>query len=294
MIDARGSPSRRRCPGSRPASAPGALVEMTPQPATRNRQREQPEPGEEMGHGREAITDGRDLPPGAPGRAGATRRVSVRGPGAWPRAGGPSCRPRARRVGARRRAAAALGVGRWRDGAGCALGRRFGRRRRRRGGRRSPVAVAIGATRRRRLGAHRRSGRGPGPVPGGQQARVRRRPGAHAGRVGRRRSSARRRRPRTRGGPTDTRRSAMSSGHRSSARMSRSGHRSVYRLVAVRLRIQGSSGARTSAPPVAFRRAARKGSFAPSSRYSAEVGATSPMVRPSGEVPGLIWVTRTA
>ena len=47
-------------------------------------------------------------------------------------------------------------------------------------------------------------------------------------------------------------------------------------------------------PPVAARSEARNGSLAPSCRYSAAVWATSPTVRPSGDDPGRVWVTRTA
>ena len=94
--------------------------------------------------------------------------------------------------------------------------------------------------------------------------------------------------------PTDTRRRAMSSGHNRSARTRSSGHRSVNRLVWSRSWTHGSSGVVTSAPPVAVRTADRNGSFGPSTRYSAAVGATRPTVRPRGESPALVWVTRTA
>ena len=40
--------------------------------------------------------------------------------------------------------------------------------------------------------------------------------------------------------------------------------------------------------------AARSGSLAPRSLYSAAVGATSPSVLPSAAAPGRVWVTRTA
>ena len=60
----------------------------------------------------------------------------------------------------------------------------------------------------------------------------------------------------------------------------------------VRPRVERAS--RRPTPPVAARSAARNGSLAPSSRYSAAVGATSPTVRPSGDDPGRVWVTRTA
>ena len=86
----------------------------------------------------------------------------------------------------------------------------------------------------------------------------------------------------------------MSSGQSSSARTRSSGHSSVKRSVPVRSWIHGSVGAVTTPPPVADRSEARNGSLAPSWRYSAEVGATSPTVRPSGDVPGRVWVIRTA
>ena len=76
--------------------------------------------------------------------------------------------------------------------------------------------------------------------------------------------------------PSDILRRAMSSGQSRSARTSRNGHRSVDRSVAVRSWIHGWSGVAMTAPPVAARSEARNGSFAPSSRYSAAVGATSP------------------
>ena len=47
-------------------------------------------------------------------------------------------------------------------------------------------------------------------------------------------------------------------------------------------------------PPAAARTDARNGSLAPSCRYSAAVGATSPTVRPSGDDPGRVCVIRTA
>ena len=49
-------------------------------------------------------------------------------------------------------------------------------------------------------------------------------------------------------------------------------------------RLGGASS--TDRPPVAARSDARNGSLAPSGRYSAAVGATSPTVRPSGDDPG--------
>ena len=94
--------------------------------------------------------------------------------------------------------------------------------------------------------------------------------------------------------PIDIRRSAMSSGQSRSARTRRNGHRSVNRSVAIRSWIHGSVGLVMTVPPVAARREARNGSFAPSSRYSAAVGATSPTVRANGVVPGRVCVIRTA
>ena len=57
----------------------------------------------------------------------------------------------------------------------------------------------------------------------------------------------------------------------------------------------GSSGVSIDGP-AGRRRGAPRGTArsCPSSRYSAAVGATSPTVRPSGVVPGRVWVTRTA
>ena len=86
--------------------------------------------------------------------------------------------------------------------------------------------------------------------------------------------------------PMDTRRRAMSSGHSSRARTSSHGHSSVNDEVAVRSCVQGCSAVRISRPPVAARRVARSGSFAPRIRYSAAIGATRPTVRPSGVAPG--------
>ena len=79
--------------------------------------------------------------------------------------------------------------------------------------------------------------------------------------------------------PTETRRRAMSSGQRSSASTSSHGHRSVNRLVLRRSWTHAAAGVASAEPPVADRIAARSGSFAPSSRYSAAVGATRPSVR---------------
>ena len=55
-----------------------------------------------------------------------------------------------------------------------------------------------------------------------------------------------------------------------------------------------SSGAAIWRPPVAARSDPRNASLVPSRRYSAEVGATRPTVRPSGSAPGLVWVSRIA
>ena len=181
--------------------------------------REQPEPGEEVGHGREAITDGRGPAAERPIRARADRS-SVRGPGAWPRGGGPSCRPRRSR-----RSELAAGAG-----AGGPSGPASGRRRvvagatGRGSAAGSPTGVGwspIGADGRqphRRASADRVRRARPAPARASRLV-VRRRPGADAAQrrppalVSQAPAAANSRRP------TDTRRRAMSSGHRSSARI---------------------------------------------------------------------------
>ena len=71
------------------------------------------------------------------------------------------------------------------------------------------------------------------------------------------------------------------------------GHRSVNVEVVARSCCQTASGSSAIRPPVAERIAASNGSFGPGTD-SAAVGATSPTVRPSADVPGFVWVSRIA
>ncbi len=166
---------------------------------------------------------------------------------------------------------------------------RGGRWRRRRNGR----------SRGRLVGHRRRSQRGPGRFaagpPAGRQEPARPRPfeAPSPGAADRSRAPSRgRRRARVA-------RATSGAGRCRAARASRAstsnhGHSSVNWSVAVRSCRHGSSAVSTARPPVAARSAARYGSLAPRTRYSAGVCATSPTVRPSGDTPGFVWVIRTA
>ena len=195
-------------------------------------------------------------------------------------------------------AAPARGLRRCRRGAGAAaLSRRRGAACRPGRSRLRRVALAAAAR-----SPRRRVRRRPRPARALRKRRSRRRPGRPL--AGREQALARGG-PRSRGPapappkpatharaaassrrPTETRRRAMSSGHSSRASTSSSGHRSVKRLVAVRSCVHGSSGGlddrAAGRPSGATRGTARRRR---ARRYSAAVGATSPIVRPSGAGP---------
>ena len=113
-------------------------------------------------------------------------------------------------------------------------------------------------------------------------------PAAHAIVTQRRPSASSRR-------PSETRRSAMSSGHSSSARTSSQGHRSVNWLVVCRSWIQGSAGGVQLAPPVADRIAAEQRLVRPEEPVLGR--ASAPRGRASARAAtrrARVCVTRTA
>ena len=221
------------------------------------------------------------------------RRLSARGPAAWRRAGGPSCRSRPRRgraagggrasrggaAGAVRRRAPAAALSASADGAGFGRGPRPGVGDG--GRRRSP---ALGSARRRPKRGSR--WRAAGPLAGREQALAGGGPWARSTTPARRSRGPSRGRPRARDA-----RSTPAAARCRAARAAAPG-----RAAAATGRCSGSSRsgrgstgrARSRSPrrrwPIAA--PARNGSSAPSSRYSAAVGATSPIVRPSGDRPG--------
>ena len=260
-------------------------------------------------HPRKRCAHGR--PQGATERSARGSRRSAAGPaisrgtGAWPPGAARAC-PSSPRRAAPEAAGAAAAAGVAGAGGGATGGARRGLDRRRRPSLDGAGAAgAVGVDRVPRPGAREPPSAAPGragPVdaPAGAAdvpAASRRiadraaddRPGAPrassrtvvgpaspraARRPGRRPTVARR--P-ARAGPADTRRSAMSSGHRSSARTSSSGQSvGVAGSWPRRSWTQASAGSASSSPPVAPRIAPSSGSFAPSSRYSAAVGATRP------------------
>ena len=311
VVDARSraSPVRRRCPRNRPASV-REPVEMVPHAGRRGSGRQGSEQQESSAVGHPAR-----LSPVVPaGGASARRRsgparVSVRGRGAWRPAGGPWCPGaaagrgcRLRRCGGSRRCGRGGPARRWRGDPGSGAG--------------PPGAVCAGAhggvcpaalaparrgapsrrcRRRGRVLAERRpdaadaarsrAANRPSPAAVRAAVRPRRRRDAADPRAGA---------PRTRA--ARSRRAAARCRAATAAAPGPAGAATGRCIATSRSRSwrHGSSGVSTTLPPVAVRSAARNGSFAPSRRYSAAVGATSPTVRPERRRPGRVWVTRTA
>ena len=274
----------------------GALVLITTRkPTTDEQAGEQPEAGERTGHGREAITDALDAPPRLPIRV-RPGAVSARGRGAWPRAGGPSCPASG---------AAAAGV----DAVVGADGGGVGRRRPR--SRRMPLVAVAGASASARpltMGAVR-------STP--SAARPRSRPASPIACTCPVRSRAARRLVLVAvRGPTRPRRPpALGDPGAGGGELPPSDRHAPERDVE-RPQQQGQRSAAAATGPCSGWSRSGRGSTGPRRRGSRRrrsraqrrqerlVGAQQPVLGrgrrdeadrpPSGEVPGLIWVTRTA